>query len=152
MRYSRFTFVENTISNSPNVQRANFLGNDRLLVYATTDSWYRLLVLAIYKFGSFKNTFATITSLSERYRFRRFILLVKTEKWFLWTMAAAQAAENHGDEWGLTLYLRWGIYTSIRTWIHSQKSQVAAKALSLKMPSHGTSLKWSQRPSQSARE
>ena len=26
----------------------------------------------------------------------------KQRKWFLWTMAAAQAAENHGDEWGLT--------------------------------------------------
>ena len=26
----------------------------------------------------------------------------KRKKWFLWTMAAAQAAENHGDEWGLT--------------------------------------------------
>ena len=25
-------------------------------------------------------------------------------------MAAAQAAEKHGDEWGLTWYLRWGIY------------------------------------------
>ena len=22
--------------------------------------------------------------------------------WFLWTMQAAQAAENHEDEWGLT--------------------------------------------------
>ena len=30
----------------------------------------------------------------------------KRKKWFLWTMAAAQAAENHGDEWGLTWYLR----------------------------------------------
>ena len=28
----------------------------------------------------------------------------KRKKWFLWTMAAAQAAENHGDEWGLTWY------------------------------------------------
>ena len=27
----------------------------------------------------------------------------KWKKWFLWTMAAAQAAENHGDKWGLTL-------------------------------------------------
>ena len=27
-----------------------------------------------------------------------------------WTMAAAQIAENHGDEWGLTWYLRWGGY------------------------------------------
>ena len=29
----------------------------------------------------------------------------------LWTMAAAQAAENHGDEWGLTWYSQWGIYS-----------------------------------------
>ena len=27
-------------------------------------------------------------------------------------MVAAQAAENHRDEWGLTWYLRWGIYKS----------------------------------------
>ena len=33
-------------------------------------------------------------------------------KWFLWTMAAAQAAENHEDEWGLTWYFLWGIYTA----------------------------------------
>ena len=25
----------------------------------------------------------------------------KQKKWFLWTMAAAQTTENHGDEWGL---------------------------------------------------
>ena len=31
-------------------------------------------------------------------------------------MAAGQAAGNHGDEWGLTWYLRWGIYTPIPTW------------------------------------
>ena len=76
----------------------------------------------------------------------------KRKKWFLWIMAAAQAAENHGDEWGLTWYLRWGIYTSIPTWTHSQNSLAAAEALSLKISSHGTSLKWSQRPSQSAWE
>ena len=36
---------------------------------------------SIYKFGSFKNSFATITSLSELYfRFRRFILLVQMKK------------------------------------------------------------------------
>ena len=33
-----------------------------------------------------------------------FSLWYKRKKWFLWTMAAAQAAENHGDEWGLTWY------------------------------------------------
>ena len=26
----------------------------------------------------------------------------KQKRWFLWTMAAAQAAKNHGDEWGWT--------------------------------------------------
>ena len=40
----------------------------------------------------------------------------KRQKWILWTMATAQAAENHGDEWGLTWYFRWGIYTSVPTW------------------------------------
>ena len=75
----------------------------------------------------------------------------KQKKWFLWSMAAAQAAENHGDEWSLTWNLQWGIYTSIPSWTHSQNS-LAAEALSLKISSHGTSIKWSQRPSQSAQE
>ena len=35
----------------------------------------------------------------------------KLKKWFLWTIAAAEAAENHGDQWGLTWYFLWGIYT-----------------------------------------
>ena len=76
----------------------------------------------------------------------------KRKKWFLWTVAAAQEAENHGDEWGLTQYFLWGIYTSIPTRIHSQNSLAAAEAPSLKIFSHGTSFKWSRRPSQSARE
>ena len=62
-------------------------------------------------FGSFKNPFATITSLSELYfTIRRFIILVQKKKWFLWPMVAAQGAENNGDEWGLTWYFLWGIY------------------------------------------
>ena len=32
-------------------------------------------------------------------------------------MAAAQAAENHGDEWGLTWYLQSGIYIYIYIYI-----------------------------------
>ena len=72
------------------------------------------------------------------------------KKWFLLTTAAAEAAENHGDKWGLTQCFQWGIYTSIPTWTHSQNSQAAAEALSLKISSYGTSLKWSQRLSQSA--
>ena len=63
-----------------------------------------------------------MSSLFELYfRFRRFVLLVQTKKWFLWTMAAAEAAENHGNEWGLTWYLWWGIYTSIPAWIKLTK-------------------------------
>ena len=55
----------------------------------------------------------------------------KTKNLFLCIIAAAQAAENHGDEWGLTWYFRWGIYTSIPAWTHSLNSQAAAEALSL---------------------
>ena len=65
----------------------------------------------------------------------------KRKKWFLWTMAAAQAAENHGDEWDLTWYFLWGIYTSIPTWTYSQNSLPATEAPSLKISSHETSLR-----------
>ena len=67
-------------------------------------------------------------------------------------MTPAEAAENHGDQWGLTWHLWWRIYTSIPTWTDLQNSLAAAEALHLKIPSHGTSLKWLQRPSQSAWE
>ena len=67
-------------------------------------------------------------------------------------MAAAQAPENHRGEWGLTWNLQWGIYKSIPTNNHSQNLVAAAEAPRLKIFSNGTSLKWSQRPSQSERE
>ena len=63
-------FVENTISNSLKVPGAKFLGSGGLFCFSS-----------IRKFGSFMNSFAMITSLSELYlRFRRFILLVQTKK------------------------------------------------------------------------
>ena len=72
-------FAEKTISTLPKVSRAKFLESDGLFCFSSK-----------YKFGSFKNPFAIIIGLSKLYfRFTRFIL---------WTMAAAQAAENHGDE------------------------------------------------------
>ena len=43
-------------------------------------------------------------------------------------MVAVEAAEDQGDEWGLTWYLRWGIYTSNLTWNHSQILLAAADA------------------------
>ena len=99
-----------------------FLGSERLFSF-----------ISIYKFGSFRHPFATITSLSGLYfGFRRFILLVQTKK---------VICMNHGDEGGWYL---WGIYTLIPTWTHSQNSLVAAEALSWKISSHGTSLKWSK--------
>ena len=52
-------------------------------------------------------------------------------------MAAAKAAENHGDEWGLTWFLRQGINISIPTWIRQQNSLVAEEPLSLKIFSLG---------------
>ena len=45
-----------------------------------------------------------------------------------------------------------GGYTSIPTWTHPQNSLGAAEALSLKISSHETSLKWSQKRSESAQE
>ena len=64
---SRFTFVENTIINSPEVTRVKFLGSDRSFCFNS-----------INKFGSFKNLFATISSLSELYfRFTKFILSIQ---------------------------------------------------------------------------
>ena len=61
MRYNRFTFVENTISNSPKVPRAKFLESDALFCFSS-----------ICKFGIFKNPSVMITSLSELYfRFRK---------------------------------------------------------------------------------
>ena len=51
----------------------------------------------------------------------------KQKKWFRWTVAAAQAAQNHGNEWCFTWYSRWGIYTSISPWIHSLNLTGAAE-------------------------
>ena len=65
-------------------------------------------------------------------------------------MTAAQAAENYGDELGLTWYCRLGIYKP--TWTQSKNSRAVAETLSLKVSSNGTSVKWSRRPSQSAQE
>ena len=62
-------------------------------------------------------------------------------------MAATQGAENHGDEWGLTWYFLWGIYTSIPTW--TQNSLKTAEAPSLNISSHGNlSNDHKERPSQ----
>ena len=109
-----------TLGNLQKVPEATFLESDGLFCFSI-----------ICKFGSFKNTFAMITSLSELYfRFRRFILLLQMKK---------VISMNYGDEGRLTSYLRWGIYTSIPTRTYSQTSLAAAEALSLEIASHWTS-------------
>ena len=91
--YSRFTFVEKTISNSPKVTRTKFLGSNGLFCF-----------INISKSGSFKNPF---TLESEDLSF-----------WYKRKLAAAKAVANYGHEWGLTWYFLWRIYTSIPTWTH----------------------------------
>ena len=60
--YSRFTFLENSVTNSPKVLTAKFMGSEKLFCFSS-----------ICKFGSFKNPFSMITSLSElHFRFWRF--------------------------------------------------------------------------------
>ena len=51
------------------------------------------------------------------------------------------------DEWRLTWYFWWMIYTSVTTGTCSESSPATAKASGLKISAHGTSLKWSQKPS-----
>ena len=131
-----FTFVEKTISNSPNTWQSSF--------WEVINSCF----IRMCKFASFKNPFSMIIDLFEFYfRIKRFILYKKvismsygsnTTSWKPW------------HKWDLTWYLQWGIYTSIATSTHSQNSLAAAEAPSLKTSSDGKFLKRSERPSQSA--
>ena len=136
-RCSRYTFVENTISNSPKVWEANF--------WEVMDS---LVLLAYASLAASRTLFQQLLAcLNFTLESEHWSFWYKQKKWFLGTMAAAQAAENHGDGWGLTWYFLWGIHTSHPTWTHSQNSLAAAEASTLKVSSHRTSLKWSGRPS-----
>ena len=136
--YSRFTFVENTISNLPKVPRAKFLGSDGLICF-----------ISICKFGSFKNPFALITSLSKLYfRFRRFILLVQKKKNVI--------SINYGSSTSCWKPRRWVRFDLILTmsniYINSNLNPEFKEALNLKISSHGTSLKWSTRPFKSVQQ
>ena len=95
-RYGRFTFVENTISNSPKAPRAKFPDSFLLLAYASLKA-SRILLQQLAAYLNF--------NLDSEVLF----CWCKPNKWFLWTMPAAQAAKKHGDEWGLIWYLRWEI-------------------------------------------
>ena len=93
-----------------------------------------------------------ITSLSELcFRFSRFITLEQTKKSdFYEPWQQHKLLKTTEMRFDLILTMR-DIY--INSNLNPLKcSLAAAEALSLKIPSHGTSLKSSQRPSQSARK
>ena len=69
-RYSWYTLAANTIINSPKVARAKFLGSDRCCC-----------CISISKFGTFKNPFGIIFSVSDIYfRCWGFILVVQIKQ------------------------------------------------------------------------
>ena len=96
-KYSRLTFVENTISNSPNVPSTKFLGSDRLFEDTHTHTYTSLIDL--------------------HFRGRSFVSLIqKKEVSSNELFSPAKVVENHGNTCCWTRYLQCGIYRSIPTW------------------------------------
>ena len=97
-RYSRLSFVENTIGNLPNVPRAKFPGSSGLFCF-----------ISICKFVSFNNPFATIISLfGLYYRIRRFTLLIQTKK-----MISMNYGRSTGS-WKLRIWVKLDLIFSMR--------------------------------------
>ena len=100
--------------------------------------------IRISKFSSFKNPIAMISSLSELHFRCRKITLLLHRRWLLWAIGAAHATKNHENEWGLTWYLKWGIYTLIPIWIKAQNLEAATEKPTSKISCHVACLKLSQ--------
>ena len=108
--------------------------------------------ISICKFGSFKNPFATITSLSELYfRFRRFILLVQTKK---------VISMNYGRctrDWKPWRWMRLDLILTMRDiYINPNLNPLTkftgkSRSTQFKDILPWNSLEWSRRHSQSAR-
>ena len=135
--YSRFIFVENTISNLPKVPRVKSLGSDGLFCF-----------ISICKFGIFKNPFATITSLCEFF-LRRLILLVQTKK-----SDFCELWQQHKQLKTMELSEAWPDIYSLG-YMHQFQPEPTHKILwqqqkhwILKISSYRTYLKWLWRPSQ----
>ena len=97
-RYSRLSFVENTIGNLPNVPRAKFPSSSGLFCF-----------ISICKFVSFNNPFATIISLfGLYYRIRRFTLLIQTKK-----MISMNYGRSTGS-WKLRIWVKLDLIFSMR--------------------------------------
>ena len=102
--------------------------------------------------GSFKNSFATITSLSELYfRFRRFTLLLQTKKEISIYCGSSTSSWKPWRWVRFDLMLSmWDIY--INSNLNPLTKLNSSSSRSTELSSHGPSLKWSQRFSQSAWE
>ena len=119
--------------------RARFLEKDRLFCFISNC-----------KFGSFKNPFAVITSLSEpSFRFKRFILSVQTKKVISINYGSSTSSLK---PW---TWVRLDLVLAIRViYINSNLNPLtkftSSRSTEFRGIPHGTYLKWSQRPSQLA--
>ena len=113
-KFSRFTFIENTITNS---SRARSLESDRHFCLKSCLNSCLKDLLYYWKREVISKSYGSIKS--------------SPNMWW----------------WGLAWHLQCGINTSIPT-LGLTHSAAAAKALSLTISSHGTSLKWFRRPFQ----
>ena len=94
------------MSNSTKVPRAKFLGIDGLSCF-----------ISICKFGSFKNPFVKITSLSKLYfRFRRLILLVQMKNVIFMNF------DSSTNSWKLWRWVRLDLIPTMRDQHHQHKS------------------------------
>ena len=112
------------------------------------------VLLANARFSALRTRFAKVTSLSELFfRFRRWIMLVQTKSdlYELRQQCKQLKATEVCQAWPDAYNEGIDSMLSILTWTHSQASLPAAEAPSLKISSHGTSIKWSRRESESAR-
>ena len=125
--YSRFTFINNITGNSQKSQEPSF--------WQVMNSFILLTNASLAASRTLLQQLLVCLNLTLDWRL---ILLAQTKNCFLWTIAAAQVAENHKVKWGLTWYL-WGIYTSIPTWMQSQNLLAAAEALSSQISYHWSS-------------
>ena len=95
-----------------------------------------LCFIFIKKIDRFKSPFPKITSLSGlTLNTIDLHCYYKYRKWFLWVMLRIQAVVIHRNEWSLTWYFWWEIYTSIPNLNpHSQNLVPAEKAPRSKYP------------------
>ena len=107
----------------PKVLRAKFLGSERLCFIST------------HQFGlaasrTLSQQLLPVACLKFLLDSEDLFCWYNRKKWFLaMNYGSRTSRKNHGDEWGLTWCLQWGIYSSIQTWTHSQNSLAAAQAL-----------------------